>query len=65
MRKFQKIIIVNVREQDDDALRNLSKRLDLSISECMRRALRLGMERLRRTNLPGKFEEEKIKNISP
>jgi hypothetical protein len=54
IRKFDKIRIFKLTEKDDTMLRALATKLDLPVSETLRRSLRLGAMALRRIrNFPG------------
>jgi hypothetical protein len=54
VRKFDKIRIFKITEEDDAMLRELATKLDLPVSETLRRSLRVGAATLRRLrNFPG------------
>jgi hypothetical protein len=44
--------------EDHELLRRVRERLHLTASEVARRALRLGLKRLERANLPGNLDEQ-------
>ena len=52
-KRFEKTLVVRVGGQDEDDLRLLASRLDLSFSEVARRALRIGAKLLDDVNFPG------------
>jgi hypothetical protein len=44
--RYTRLVMARVREQDAEALRRHSDALEVSPSEALRRALRLGLDRL-------------------
>jgi len=60
-KQTKKLFTVRVTGDDKQVLRSVADRLALSKSEIGRRALRIGLETLSRTNLPGsKFDGKKV-----
>jgi hypothetical protein len=63
-RKLEKILIVRLTEQDEDGLRLLASRFDLSFSEIARRALRVGTKFLNEIDFPGSASVRDTKGSS-
>ena len=57
MKKYGRVLIIKERIEDELALQELSRELDLTKSETARRALRVGMKVLRRADFPGRSEK--------
>ena len=60
-RKFDKILIVKVTGNDKAELNKVAHRLDLTVSEVVRRSIRLGVTLLRQVDFPGARERSQIK----
>jgi hypothetical protein len=55
-KRFDKIIVFKDTTRDVDNLQQLARRLDLSFSETLRRAVRIGAKFLTQVDFPGSSE---------
>ena len=59
-RKFDKILIVKVARDDKAELDKVARRLDLTVTEVVRRSIRLGVTLLRQIDFPGASERSQL-----
>lgn len=62
-KRFDRIFVLRAKSVDDENLRQLATRLDVSLSEAMRRALRVGMKVLTNVDFPGSSSAVKTRPV--